>query len=249
MVSFVEFAVRGSQGYAGLILMWLIVAAAVTIFTITIRKRLALLKAGQADPRFSQWKQRFKDLIAYGFIQKRQPRYLWAGVIHILIFWGFVVLGLRSLDLVTEGLGIPIFRPFMHSPLGTFYNTLKDLFELIVLFACIWAILRRAIVKPARYEGSHTFEAYLVLGLISFLMITDMLFEGSGILLGGQAKGWLPAARIGMLFLPGNSPQALIGDTPNQLLAAYPGLFSLPESASPVQTFSHYHGPSQCVLS
>ncbi|HIJ41446.1 MAG TPA: 4Fe-4S binding protein, partial [Deltaproteobacteria bacterium] len=211
MVSFSEFAVRGSQGYAGLVLMWLIVVAALAVFTITIRSRLTLLLAGQADPRFSHWKRRFKDLIAFGFIQKRQPRYLWAGVIHIMIFWGFVVLGLRSLDLVTEGLGIPIFRPLMHSPLGTFYNTIKDLFEIIVLFACIWAILRRAIVKPARYAGSHAFEAYLVLGLISFLMITDMLFEGSGILLGGEPRGWLPAARIGMLFLPENSPQALSG--------------------------------------
>ena len=211
MVSFSEFAVRGNQGYAGLVLMWLVVVAALTVFTITIRSRLTLLLAGQADPRFSHWKRRFKDLIAFGFIQKRQPRYLWAGVIHILIFWGFVVLGLRSLDLVTEGLGIPVFRSFMHSPFGTFYNTIKDLFEIIVLFACIWAILRRAIVKPARYAGSHTFEAYLVLGLISFLMITDMLFEGSGILLGGEPRGWLPAARIGMLFLPESSPQALSG--------------------------------------
>ena len=211
MVSFSEFAVRGSQGYAGLVLMWLVVVAALTVFTITIRSRLTLLLAGQADPRFSHWKRRFKDLIAFGFIQKRQPRYLWAGVIHIMIFWGFVVLGLRSLDLVTEGLGIPVFRSFMHSPFGTFYNTIKDLFEIIVLFACIWAILRRAIVKPARYAGSHTFEAYLVLGLISFLMITDMLFEGSGILLGGETRGWLPAARIGMLFLPESSPQALSG--------------------------------------
>ena len=58
-----------------------------------------------------------------------------------MIFWGFVVLGLRSLDLVTEGLGLPIFRPLHGQPLrGVFYNSLKDFFELIVLVACIWAI-------------------------------------------------------------------------------------------------------------
>ena len=119
------------------------------------------------------------------------------------------MLGLRSLDLVTEGLGIPMFRPFMHSPFGVFYNSMKDVFELIVLIACVWAILRRAIVKPERYEGSHKVEAYLVLGLISFLMITDMLFEGSGILLTGEARGWLPAAWVGTLFLPGQNPEAL----------------------------------------
>jgi Fe-S oxidoreductase len=209
MVSFPSLAVQGDAGISGYVSMWIIAIVALTVFAFIIRSRIGLLLAGRKDPRFSNLKQRFLDLIEFGFIQKRQPRYLWAGVIHIMIFWGFVVLGLRSLDLVTEGLGIPIFRPFMHSPLGLFYNSIKDVFELIVLVACIWAILRRAIVKPERYEGSHTAEAYLVLGLISFLMITDMLFEGSGILLTGEVRGWLPAAWIGTLFLPKNSPGAL----------------------------------------
>ncbi len=210
MVSFPSLAVQGDLGISGHVSMWIIAIVALTVFAFIIRSRIDLLLASEKDPRFSNLKQRFLDLIEYGFIQKRQPRYLWAGVIHIMIFWGFVVLGLRSLDLVTEGLGIPIFRPFMHSPLGLFYNSIKDVFELIVFVACIWAILRRAIVKPKRYEGSHTAEAYLVLGLISFLMITDMLFEGSGILLTGEVAGeWLPAAWIGTLFLPKNSPGAL----------------------------------------
>ncbi len=210
MNSFASLAVQGDGGVSGHVFMWIIAIAALTVFAFIIRSRIDLLLKSEKDPRFSNLKQRFLDLIDYGFIQKRQPRYLWAGVIHMMIFWGFVVLGLRSLDLVTEGLGIPIFRPFMHSPLGLFYNSVKDIFELIVLIACIWAILRRTIVKPQRYEGSHTTEAYLVLGLISFLMITDMLFEGSGMLLTGEAAGkWLPAAWIGTLFLPGNSPGAL----------------------------------------
>jgi Fe-S oxidoreductase len=209
MVSFPALAVQRDLGISGHVSMWIIAIIALTVFAFIIRSRIELLLASQKDPRFSNLKQRFLDLIEFGFIQKRQPRYLWAGVIHIMIFWGFVVLGLRSLDLVTEGLGIPIFRPFMHSPLGLFYNSIKDVFELIVLVACIWAILRRAIVKPERYEGSHTAEAYMVLGLISFLMITDMLFEGSGILLTGEVRGWLPAAWIGTLFLPENSPGAL----------------------------------------
>ena len=209
MVSFPSLAVQGDFGIPGYVFAWIIATAALTVFAFIIRTRIHLLLVSQKDPRFSNWKERFLGLIDYGFIQKRQPRYLWAGIIHIMIFWGFMVLGLRSLDLVTEGLGIPIFRSFMHSPFGAFYNAMKDIFELIVLVACIWAILRRAIVKPKRYEGSHIVEAYLVLGLISFLMITDMFFEGSGILLTGEARGWLPAAWLATLFLPTSHPGAL----------------------------------------
>ena len=35
------------------------------------------------------------------------------------------------------------------------YHRVKDTFEIIDLFACIAAILRRAISKPARYEFKH----------------------------------------------------------------------------------------------
>lgn len=168
-----------------------------------------MIRLGQPDPRLSSIGKRILDLIIYGFIQKRQPRYFWAGLIHIMIFWGFVILGLRSVDLVTQGLGLPILRPLMHSGFGPFYNTLKDIFELIVLAACIWGILRRALIKHERYEGSHTFEAYFVLCLISFLMITDMFYEGSALVLDLSGEAWLPASHLATWVLSGSTPRFL----------------------------------------
>ena len=89
MVSFPALALQGDSSISGHMVMWIIAVVALTIFAFIIRSRIDLLLAGQKDPRFSNLKQRFLDLIEYGFIQKRQPRYLWAGVIHIMIFWGF----------------------------------------------------------------------------------------------------------------------------------------------------------------
>lgn len=196
-------------GLPGYVFAWIIFIAALSIFSYIVYRRYLLLRCGQSDPRLSSIGKRILDLIIYGFIQKRQPRYLWAGLIHIMIFWGFVILGLRSADLVTQGLGLPIFRPLMHSGFGLFYNTLKDIFELIVLGVCIWAILRRALVKHERYEGSHTFEAYFVLGLISFLMITDMFYEGSALLLNVSEETWLPASQMAANVLSGSTPRFL----------------------------------------
>jgi Fe-S oxidoreductase len=199
----------GLPGYA---LAWLILIVALGMFSYIIYRRYLLVSSGQPDPRFSSIGQRIKDLIVYGFIQKRQPRYVWAGVIHIMIFWGFVVLGLRSIDLVTQGLGIPIVSPLMKTWFGPFYDTFKDIFELIVLIACIWAILRRALIRHERYEGSHTFEAYLVLCLIGFLMVTDMFYEGSAILSAqSPPAGWLPASQIAASILEGSTPGVLKG--------------------------------------
>ncbi|WP_028319803.1 (Fe-S)-binding protein [Desulfatiglans anilini] len=196
-------------GIPGVVFGWIIVVLAVGLFGYTIYKRLVLLKSAQADPRFSNIGERLKGLLTFGILQKRQPRYLWAGILHIVIFWGFVVLGLRSLELVMQALGIPFLDPLMKGPFGGFYGFLKDLFELLVLAACIFSILRRAIARPARYAGSHQFEAYLVLGLISFLMVTDMLYEGSLLHIESDARGWLPAAQIAAVFLPQGNPSAL----------------------------------------
>jgi len=192
-------------GIPGYIYTAIILILSLSLFTYVIFKRVQLLRLGAADPRFDQIGKRILDVINYGFLQKRQPRYFWSGLIHILIFWGFVVLGLRSIYLVTQGLGIPILWPLMQSSFGSFYNTLKDIFELVVLVACIWAMLRRALIKHKRYEGSHTFEAYFVLCLISFLMITDMFYEGSALVLDPSRETWLPASSLIAAVLSGST--------------------------------------------
>ncbi|OPX35480.1 MAG: hypothetical protein B1H11_09075 [Desulfobacteraceae bacterium 4484_190.1] len=204
----------GLKYYAGIpgwFLTFLILILGLSLFGYVVWARIKLIKRGNSDPRFDQIGKRILSIIINGLFQKRQPRYFWAGLIHIMIFWGFVVLGLRSMDLVTQGLGIPILRPLMQSGFGPFYNTLKDLFELIVLAACIWSILRRALIKHERYEGSHTFEAYFVLCLISFLMITDMFYEGSALVLDPSGETWLPASSLTAAALSGSTTLFLKG--------------------------------------
>ena len=196
-------------GLPGYLFAWPVFLLSLSLFSYVIYRRLQLLLMGQPDPRFSQLGERLWGFLTFGILQKRQPRYLVAGIIHIIIFWGFMVLGLRSIELLTQGLNLPFLVPLLRGPFGTFYAALKDLFELMVLFACLWAIFRRAVVKPSRYEGSHKFEGYLVLGLIASLMITDMVYEGSGLLFSGSDVGWLPAAEITALMLPTSDPVTL----------------------------------------
>jgi Fe-S oxidoreductase len=199
-------------GIPGYVFTWLIFIPALLLFVYTLQRRYALIRLGRPDPRLSHIIKRFLDLISYGFIQQRQPRYFWAGLIHIIIFWGFVVLGLRSIDLITQGMNFPVLRPFMEGELGRDYNSLKDLFVLLVLMACFSTLLRRAVGKPERYKGGHQFEAYFVLILIVFLMLTDMFYEGSGLLLMTKEAidwGWLPAAELAALVLSGASSDTL----------------------------------------
>jgi Fe-S oxidoreductase len=98
---------------------------------------------------------------------------------HALIFWGFCVLSIRTLTLFGEGFIKGYHLPFLGDDfiLGYLYIALKDLMEGIVLLMVIYAIFRRAILKPVRLH--NTWEAYFVLGMIGFLMISDLLYDGA----------------------------------------------------------------------
>jgi len=198
MHSTVQPALERYLGIPGFFIALLILVGGLALFSYIIYKRYLLLRSARPDRRFDLLWRRFYDCVIYGIFQKRQPRYLWIGVLHIMIFWGFVVLALRTITLYGLGLKAEFVLPFMGGSLGDSYHLLKDIFEIIVLFACLAAILRRAIGRPARYEfrhgKAHKFHAYLVLGLISFLMVTDIAMDGSGILLGKERAYWLPAA-------------------------------------------------------
>jgi len=209
----VQPALEHYIGIPGSVITLFILIFGLALFFYIIYRRYLLLRSAKPDLRFDSLWQRFYDLIIYGILQWRQPRYLWIGILHIMIFWGFVVLVLRSITLYGLGVKAEFILPLMGGSIGELYHFFKDIFEIIVLFACIAAILRRAISKPARYEfkhgKAHKFHAYLVLGLISFLMVTDMAMDGSGILLGEESAFWLPAANSAAYLFNGFSQNTL----------------------------------------
>jgi Fe-S oxidoreductase len=209
----IQPALERYLGIPGSFITLFILVVGLALFLYIIYRRFELLRSGKPDLRIDSLRQRFYDLIRYGILQWRQPRYLWIGILHIMIFWGFVVLALRSISLYALGIKAGFVLPLMGGTLGDLYSFFKDIFEIIVLFACIAAILRRAISRPARYEfkhgKAHKFHAYLVLGLISFLMVTDMAMDGSAIVLGEKHAIVLPAAQGASYLFTGFSQPAL----------------------------------------
>jgi len=209
----VQPAIEHYLGIPGFFITSFILVVGLALFFYIITKRFLLMSSGNPDFRFDSLKQRVSDLIVYGILQWRQPRYLWIGILHIMIFWGFVVLALRSITLYGLGFQVGFALPLLGGFLGDLYDLFKDVFEIIVLFACIAAILRRAISRPARYEfkhgKAHKGHAYLVLGLISFLMVTDIAMDGSAILLGERNAFFLPAAQTASYLFTGLKTESL----------------------------------------
>ncbi len=166
-------------------LFWVFVAGAMAFFAWTIRQRIATLKAGLPDNRLDRPLERLKGVLVLVFGQQRLLRDPYAGFYHVLIFYGFCVLSLRSLGLILEGL----FNWHMTEALGSFglvYQGTKDLFEVLVLVGIGLAMARRLFAKPWRVENSK--DAWATLSLIAGLMITDLLADGAFIAL--HAPGW-----------------------------------------------------------
>jgi len=171
----------------------LIPLAGVVVFTYIMAIRMAPLVKAAPDNRFDRFPQRLYSVLKIWLAQYRQPRYMLAGVVHIVIFAGFLILSIRSCSLVIMGIFPDFVMPGFDGVVGHIYNFLKDYAATAVLVACAIAAWRRGVVKPARYAvpakygHDHTAEALFVLGLISTLMISESLFEASSVAANTQA--------------------------------------------------------------
>jgi Fe-S oxidoreductase len=172
-------------GVTGQVLFIAITLLGICFFSYILWKRSVPLSLASAGPRFDRVPERLKRIVKFWLAQWKQPRYRFEGSLHILIFAGFLVLALRSLSLIVQGMGGDFVLQYQAGALGTIYGVIKDYTSTIVLIAVVVAGVRRVIFKPSRYaparedKRNHTAEALVVLGLIALLMISESLFSAS----------------------------------------------------------------------
>jgi Fe-S oxidoreductase/nitrate reductase gamma subunit len=173
----------------------LLTVAALAGVAWSLSRKLSLLLAGRRDVHLGQWGERLRGLLVFFVGQKRMFLEPIPGIMHALIFWGFLVFTVRSLSMVVEGLTQGWELPFMHTTLGHAYLLSKDVFAVLVLVGVAIAAWRRLVTRPERLEYSG--DAWVILGLIAALMITDLGADGARI--GGGAPGpwaWTPVSSI-----------------------------------------------------
>ncbi|MBN2082472.1 (Fe-S)-binding protein [bacterium] len=172
----------------------IVLIASLGWFAYTMGKRLRLLRwAGSVD-RSPQPDQRIAGVFKYVLGQVRLLHGdLAAGIMHFFIFWGFVVVLLNTLHFLIQGPNGDFPLPLLgHDQLlGQVYYVLRDVFELLVLLAVIYALWRRTVTKPKRLELSR--EALLILAFIGILMITDFLIGGARTAI-SLDHGWISPA-------------------------------------------------------
>jgi len=152
----------------------IVLLASVGYFFYRVNYLYSLLKFGQAENRFDSSLKRLNNAIKNGLLQMchfkiNDKDINYAGIMHALIFFGFVVLLFGEIELIIKG-----FAPsFSFSFLGFLYPVylfLEDLFAFLVLVAILMSLARRFIWHPKKLN--YHFSAYLILIFITILMFT-----------------------------------------------------------------------------
>jgi Fe-S oxidoreductase len=176
----------------------LLVFAGLAAFVHTIYGRTAVLFAMKPAARLDQPWRRLGALLRFGFGQKRMvdPEERGPGVMHVFIFAAFVVLALRTVMLFTIGFSETALEvltrpdhPFWADQqvlAGAYvgYLFVKDLVALLALVGVGYFVWLRLVVKPDRLTPS--WEAFLILGFIAGLMVSELIFGASRMLAAGH---------------------------------------------------------------
>ena len=91
-------------GIPGVAWFWVLTVLGVGAVVISLGRRFELLRLGRADARFDRIGERIRHVAVYAFGQRKMFDDLFAGVYHLLIFFGFLVVSLRTITMVFEGL-------------------------------------------------------------------------------------------------------------------------------------------------
>ncbi len=182
--------------------MTLLLLSTLAFFSWSAFRRWRQLRLGAPEPRI-HWHDpqemglRALDALRYAFGQRKMPYYRLAGVAHIFIFSGFMVLLLRSIVLWGRGFD-PAFDLWgllaLGTPLGDAYAFVKDVFVLLVLsgvsvFVYLRTVRRGADSVVGKPRMTLGFEGLLILGIIATMMVADVLYDGARIVREARAAG------------------------------------------------------------
>jgi Fe-S oxidoreductase len=168
--------------------------AAIAMFAWSASRRWQLIQIGRPASRLDHIDARLRGTWRFAFRQEKMDYYNPAGLAHKFIFFGFLVLQLRTMVLWGRGYYAPfdLFVLNPSTPLGEGYEFLKDVMGALVVCGTLVFFYYRLVVKPKRM--SLSFEGVVILLIISSMMIADMTYDGASLVLASKAGGFCTGA-------------------------------------------------------
>ena len=176
-----------------------VTAYAVYLFVYLIRTRIAYIKLGQREEFDKRLKERLQKIWVNVFGQKKLLKDKKSGIIHVLFFYGFILVQFGAIDFILKGL-----LPDRHLPFGPLYPAFtffQEIVTFLILIAVVWAFYRRYIEKLVRLKRG--FKAGLVLLFIGGLMVTVLLGNAMNLLWHDHSLSWTEPIASSIAFVLG----------------------------------------------
>lgn len=139
---------------------------------------------GQPEVRWGAWGARLRELSA-GLRMKTLMRDRRSGIMHSLIYYGFVVLFLGTVTLEIDHL-LPGNLKFLKGGVYQGYSAVLDLASLAYLGGLLMAVGIRYGVRPWRLRSKTKPEDAVILGTLALIGVTGLLTEAARIALAGR---------------------------------------------------------------
>ncbi|EKN64887.1 Fe-S oxidoreductase [Neobacillus bataviensis LMG 21833] len=172
--------------WVNLIAFLAVTAYAVSLFVYVVKTRIQFIKLGKKTDFDNNVKERLGKIWVMVFGQKKLLKDKKSGAIHVMFFYGFLLVQFGAIDFIIKGI-----KPGAHLPLGPLYPAFtffQEIVTLTILVAVVWAFYRRYIEKLVRLKRG--FKSGLVLIFIGGLMISVLLGNGMGIIWHGEDPTW-----------------------------------------------------------
>ena len=161
-------------GIKGYYLLLVLGGVSIAFFTYQVQKATRLVLLGAPDKRFDSWGKRLKETLTVWLGQKKVLEDKVAGTMHVLMFWGFLMLSSDMLDLATANRFSEHILPDF---LNGIWNGMVELGYTSALLGCFLALNRRILFTPEKLKGKSQLEGNVILLLIMTICTTSYIVE------------------------------------------------------------------------
>ncbi|MGB5693866.1 MAG: 4Fe-4S dicluster domain-containing protein [Flavobacteriaceae bacterium] len=189
------------------IIFLLLLVAAIGLFARNIRRMVRNVKLGKEEDLSDNKPQRWGNMARIALGQSKMVVRPIAGLMHILVYLGFIIINIEILEIVIDGI-LGTHRIF--APMGVVYDLLIGLFEILALLVIVAVVvfwIRRNILRLGRFikpemKGWPKKDADLILYIEIVLMFLFLTMNGADFQLQKMEvmpyvqAGWFPVSQL-----------------------------------------------------
>ena len=155
------------------LMLSVLIISAISSFSLDLFKKYKIIMKGTGDFPLDNLPSRIKKVFFEFILQKKVlSQRFWPGLMHALVFWGFIFFSIITIDHFLLGYNIHFFSYNFKMLYAKFFGLPWAIFVLIGILSLAY---RRFITRPIYLGEKLSYTSGLVVLFISLLMVTYII--------------------------------------------------------------------------